>query len=100
MVLSPAPRWLAAAMHGNILPPVEAYTHIYLDKDHTILDYLKPIAAMTETQALEYLVIKDLMLKWPEVFENGRNDLYLSIMLEKDLPSNYRGAWTLSQPEG
>ena len=62
-VTHPDPNWMACALQGGILPPVESYWE--LDKDektpgftnHTrgreLLHDMKPIDAMTEKQAIE-----------------------------------------------
>src|SRR6056297_299285 len=87
-VTRPSPTWLAMAMHGGILPPVEVYWALREDEEahhkaaladlpsgateapaakknfrHTrghLLHETPPVPAMTEEEAMEYLVMKDL----------------------------------------
>jgi hypothetical protein len=61
-VLVPDPNWMAAALDGNVLPPIDTYL-----RDQNVPDgepkehpYAEPIDAMTEEEALEYLVMKDI----------------------------------------
>ena len=65
----PDPNWMACALQGGILPPVEVYWELAKDeaqpdfKKHTrgyLLHNTKPIDAMTEEQAIEYLIMKDI----------------------------------------
>src|SRR6056300_1397891 len=68
-VLVPDPNWMACAMYGGILPPVWVYHELADDeakpdfKKHTrgyLLHQTEPIGPMTEEQAIEYLVMKDI----------------------------------------
>ena len=65
----PDPNWMACALQGGILPPVEVYWALQEDeakpdfKKHTrgyLLHNTKPVEAMTEEQAIEYLIMKDI----------------------------------------
>ena len=60
---------MACALQGGILPPVEAYWELKKDEakpdfvKHTrgyLLHNTKPIEAMTEERAIEYLIMKDI----------------------------------------
>ncbi len=64
-----APVWLGMAMRGGILPPVEVYHALADDEnepgfvDHErgyLLHETPPIAAMSEEQAMLYLIQKDI----------------------------------------
>ena len=68
-VLVPDPNWMACALQGGILPPVESYWELAKDeaqpdfKNHTrgyLLHDTKPVDAMTEEEAIEYLIKKDI----------------------------------------
>ena len=68
-ILVPDPNWMACALQGGILPPVESYWELAKDeaqpdfKNHTrgyLLHDTKPIDAMTEEEAIEYLIKKDI----------------------------------------
>ena len=64
-ITHPDPNWMACALQGGILPPVESYWELEKDEKtpgfvrHTrgreLLHDMKPIDAMTEKQAIEYL---------------------------------------------
>ena len=68
-VLCPDPNWMAAALAGGILPPVDTY-----QRDRAVADgqpkehpYAEPIGQMTEEEAIEYPVMKDIS---PEVWRD------------------------------
>lgn len=93
----PGPRWLAQALAGGILPPIEARL---LDKD--IPDgekknhpYADPIGAMTEEEAMEYLV--KLILPNHIWMDKTSNRKKFVICRRDMLPADdtYRGAWRL-----
>ena len=58
-VLCPDPNWMAAALAGGVLPPIDTY-----QRDRNVADgqpkehpYAEPIGPMTEEEAVEYLVM-------------------------------------------
>ena len=100
-VLVPDPNWMAAALEGNILPPIDAY-----QRDRNVPDgqpkehpYAEPIGAMTEEEAIEYLVMKDID---PQVWRdyNG-NRCVMKIVPVELIPSDrsFRNAWKINQTE-
>jgi hypothetical protein len=92
-VITPDPRWLAMAMAGGILPPVEAYA----SGDRAAIDAAPPIGPMSEEEALEYLAQKDLP---PAVWQNPQgNRRRVVITLKSKLPVSrtFRDAWALVQ---
>jgi hypothetical protein len=99
MILVPDPNWLAAALHGSILPPINTYL-----ADQEVPDgqpkahpYAEPIGPMTEEEAIEYLIMKDIPQK---VWNNpNRNKTYLRITNVENVPSDrtYRNAWKLKE---
>lgn len=100
-VLVPDPNWMAAALEGNILPPIDAY-----QRDRNVPDgqpkehpYAEPIGAMTEEEAIEYLVMKDID---PQVWRdyNG-NRCIMKIVPVELIPSDrsFRNAWKINQTE-
>ena len=105
-VTRPSPTWLAMAMHGGILPPIEAYWALAQDeakpdfKRHTrgyLLHDLYPIDALTEEQAMEYLVMKDIP---PRVWRDYKgNRTILKIIPVSAIPTDRtnRNAWRVSQ---
>jgi hypothetical protein len=98
-VLVPDPNWMAAALAGGILPPIETYL-----RDRDVPDgqpkehpYAAPIGPMTEEEAIEYLIQKDIP---PHVWRDDRgNRTILKIVPVEAVPSvrTYRNAWRVSQ---
>jgi hypothetical protein len=100
-VLVPDPNWMAAALAGNVLPPIETYLR---DRDvpdgqHKEHPYAKPIGAMTEEEAIEYLIQKDIP---PQVWRDYQgNRSVLKIVPVELIPSDrsFRNAWKINQTE-
>jgi hypothetical protein len=98
-VLVPDPNWMAAALAGGILPPIETYL-----RDRDVPDgqpkehpYAEPIGAMTEEQAIEYLIQKDIS---PAVWRDyAGNRCILRIVPVELIPSDrsFRNAWRVCQ---
>ena len=100
-VLSPDPNWLAAALAGGILPPIDTYL-----RDQNVPDgqpkehpYAEPVGAMTEEEAIEYLIKKDIS---PQVWRDYQgNRTIIKIVPVELIPSDrsFRNAWKISQAE-
>jgi len=98
-VLVPDPNWLACALAGNVLPPIDTYL-----SDQEVPDgepkshpYAEPIGPMTEEEAIEYLVMKDIPR---HIWNNeGSNRRLLVITSVDNVPSDrtYRNAWRIAQ---
>ncbi len=98
-VLVPDPNWMACALEGDILPPIETY-----QRDRDVPDgepkehpYAEPIGAMTEEEAIEYLVQKDID---PSVWRDYKgNRTILKIVPVEMIPSDrsFRNAWRIMQ---
>tara|TARA_Y100000996_G_scaffold344570_1_gene282342 strand:+ start:2106 stop:2519 length:414 start_codon:yes stop_codon:yes gene_type:complete len=98
-VLVPDPNWMACALEGDILPPIETY-----QRDRNVPDgepkehpYAEPIGAMTEEEAIEYLVQKDID---PAVWRDYKgNRTILKIVPVEMIPSDrsFRNAWRIMQ---
>jgi len=105
-VTRPSPTWLAMAMHGGILPPVEVYHKLAEDEAkegftrHTqghLLHETPPVGPMTEEEAMEYLVQKDIP---PQVWRDYKgNRQVLKIVPVHLIPTNreFRNAWKINQ---
>lgn len=115
-ILIPDPHWLAQALHGNILPPIEAELEDqktyqdYLDagNDPTKFDwhnidggakhpYAAPIGPMTEEEAIEYLIMKCLPQRvWAD--HDRINRPKFKIVHTETISTNrtYRNAWRLN----
>ena len=110
-VTHPDPNWMACALQGGILPPVESFWE--LDKDentpgfvkHTrgteLLHNSKPIDAMTEEQAIEYLIMKDLPSHVWQDYDKA-NKPRMVICKKSQLPStrSWRNSWKISENLG
>ena len=98
-VLVPDPNWMAAALAGGILPHIDTYL-----RDRDVPDgqpkehpYAEPIGAMTEEEAIEYLIQKDIS---PAVWRDYQgNRAILRIVPVELIPSDrsYRNAWKINQ---
>jgi hypothetical protein len=98
-VLVPDPNFMACALEGDILPPIETY-----QRDRSVPDgqpkehpYAAPIGAMTEEEAIEYLVQKDID---PSVWRDYKgNRTILKIVPVEMIPSDrsFRNAWRIVQ---
>jgi len=98
-VLVPDPNWMAAALAGDILPPIATYL-----RDRDVPDgqpkehpYAEPIGAMTEEEAIEYLIQKDIP---PQVWRDYQgNRSVLKIVPVELIPSDrsFRNAWKINQ---
>ncbi|XAI95359.1 hypothetical protein [Nostoc phage Nsp-JY18] len=113
-VLVPDPNWLACALAGGILPPVETYirdreieerfmaehpgeTFRWSEHGGASHPYADPIPAMTEEEAIEYLIQKDIP---PRVWRDYRgNRCILRIVPVELVPSDrsFRNAWRVAQ---
>ena len=100
-VLAPDPNWMAAALDGNVLPPIDTYL-----RDRNVPDgepkehpYAEPIDAMTEEEALEYLVMKDIS---PSIWlDYICNRTILKIVPVELIPTDrtFRNSWRITQAE-
>jgi hypothetical protein len=98
-VLVPDPNWMAAALAGDILPPIATYL-----RDRDVPDgqpkehpYAEPIGAMTEEEAIEYLIQKDIP---PQVWRDYQgNRSVLKIVPVELIPTDrsFRNAWKINQ---
>ena len=98
-VLVPDPNFMAAALAGDILPPIDTYQRDRLvpdgePKEHP---YAEPIGAITEEEAVEYLVQKDID---PAVWRDYQgNRTIMKIVPVEMIPSDrsFRNAWRIAQ---
>jgi hypothetical protein len=98
-VLVPDPNWMAAALAGNVLPPIDTYL-----RDQNVPDgqpkehpYAEPVGAMTEEEAIEYLIKKDIS---PQVWRDYQgNRTIMKIVPVELIPSDrsFRNAWKINQ---
>jgi hypothetical protein len=116
-ILVPDPNWMAAALAGDILPDVSCYIEdqkviAAYEKEHRSLEgfswkeqggakhpYGKPRGPMTEEEAIEYLIQKDIPTRVWRDYEGNRQ--ILKIVPVELIPSDrsYRNAWVITQDE-
>ena len=107
-VTHPDPNWMACALQGGILPPVESYWE--LDKDektpgftnHTrgkeLLHDMKPIGAMTEEQAIEYMIMKDIPQHiWRDYEKSNKPRLVICTKSQLPQKRTWRNAWRIKE---
>ena len=105
-ILVPDPNWMACALQGGILPPVWVYHELAKDeaqpdfKKHTrgyLLHNTEPVDAMTEEEAIEYLILKDCPDSVWKTYNEG-NRLKMVICKKEQLPQTreWRNAWKIS----
>ncbi|MTI10180.1 hypothetical protein [Curvivirga aplysinae] len=98
-VMHPDPNWMACAIAGDILPPVEVYQQLEIVDGKVTNGHIlheEVIPAMTEEQAVEYLIQKDIP---PHVWmDNTGNRPKFKICKRDQIPTNrnYRNAWSLA----
>ena len=104
-VLVPDPNWMACAMHGGILPPVWVYHELEKDektpgfKKHTrgyLLHETEPMPPMSEEEAIEYLIMKDIPNHIWRTWNEG-NKPKMVICKKEQLPQTreWRNAWKI-----
>ena len=104
-ILVPDPNWMACALQGGILPPVESYWELAKDeaqpdfKNHTrgyLLNNTKPVDAMTEVEAIDYLIKKDVPQSVWKTWNEG-NKPTMVICRTHQLPEHrqWRDAWQI-----
>jgi len=105
-VLSADLNWMACALQGGILPPVWVYHELAKDeaqpdfKKHTrgyLLHQTEPIGPLTEKQAVEYLIQKDIPQHIWRNWNEG-NKPKIVICRKEQLPATreWRNSWKIS----
>lgn len=118
-LLVPAPEWMACALFGGLLPPVEVYHALEFDDGSPVLNrsfhgvdpsqdgltvrnghllhLTPPIAPMSEDEAIEYLVLKDAPR---EVWDADKrsNSARFAICSRDQIPPErtFRNAWRMA----
>lgn len=106
-ILFAEPVWMAAALQGGILPPVWVYHELAKDeakpdfKKHTrgyLLHNTEPVEAMTEEEAIEYLIMKDVPQSVWQTWNEG-NKPKMVICTKQQLPETreWRNAWKIKE---
>ena len=105
-ILVPDLNWMACARAGRILPPVWVYWELAKDeaqpdfKKHTrgyLLHQTEPMPAMTEEEAIEYLIQQILPQRIWQNWNSG-NKPKMVICKKQQLPQTreWRNAWRIS----
>jgi|TARA_E500000318_G_scaffold19558_1_gene20327 hypothetical protein len=105
-ILVPDLNWMACALQGGILPPVWVYWELAKDeaqpdfKKHTrgyLLHETEPMPAMTEEEAIEYLIQQILPQRIWQNWNSG-NKPKMVICKKQQLPQTreWRNAWRIS----
>lgn len=124
-VTTPDPNWLAAAMHGGVLPPVEVYHQLRCEWVHDdgstivtdvqthpgdgwhvgkvlnghLLHIVHPIGPMTEEEAMEYLLQKDVpRAVWADHDRVNFPRFYITDRSNLPETRAFRNAWRLAPP--
>ena len=98
---------MACALQGGILPTVEVYWELAKDeasegfKRHTrgyLLHETTPVDAMTEEEAIEYLIMKDCPQSVWKSWDSG-NKPKMVICRKEQLPGTreWRNAWKITE---
>src|SRR6056300_709003 len=112
MVLVPSPNWIEEAKAGN-LPPIHVYWDLKEDEEKAIAEgrhsefkhdpekwnkqYTAPrIGPLTEEEAMEYLVMKDIP---KHIWAVQYNRPMFRIVKTEEVPSDrsFRNAWRMAQ---
>jgi hypothetical protein len=106
-ILVPDPNWMACALQGGILPPVWVYWELKKDeaqpdfKKHTrgyLLHNTEPMKAMTEEQAIEYLIHKDVPEHvWMNWDEGNRPKMVICRKNQLPATREWRNSWRISE---
>ena len=100
-VLVPDPNFMACALEGGILPPIDAYL-----RDQSVPDgepkehpYAEPVGPMSEEEAIEYLIMKDVPARVWRDYKGNR--CIMKIVPVELIPTDrsYRNAWGINQLE-
>ena len=105
-VMHPDPNWMACAMNGGIVPPIETILAMKEDekrpdfKKHTlgsVRDATKPCDAMTEKEAVEYQIMQSVPKEVWSTWDKG-NYPKMVICRTEDLPKNrkWRNSWKIN----
>lgn len=107
-ITRPSPVWLAMAMHGHILPPVEVYWALAHDeaqpgfKRHHRGHLLHDTPAMrplTEQEAMQYLLMKDVPRRvWDQSIARSNSLQYRFVTIDR-IPTDrtHRNAWRIGE---
>jgi len=112
-IMHPDPHCMAMLMHGNLMPP--AWVKLKLKEDSERSDFVdhkslgndkllhetQPIGALTEEEAIEYLITTDIPRSVWENWNTG-NRQTMVVCSKKQLPQTreWRDAWRIADEIG
>ena len=105
-VMHPDPNWMACALQGGIVPPIETILALKEEaespdfKEHTlgpVRDEAKPCDPMTEEDAVEYQIMQSIPKRVWRTWDKG-NYPKMVICRREDLPKTreWRNAWKIN----
>ena len=99
-VTVPSPEWLAMAMHGNILPPVDVWPISIDENGNAIIPdsyHNDVIGPQSEEDAMEYLLQKDVPSRvWADDTSNTPR-YYICKRTMIPTNSEWRNAWRINK---
>ena len=111
IVMHPDPHCMAMLMHGNLMPPPWVKLQLKADEKRSdftchsdfnghLLHETKPIGALTEEQAIEYLIVTDIEQEVWSNYDKGNRQL-MAICRRDQLPTDrtFRNAWAIDVQE-
>jgi len=101
-ILVPDPNWMACALHGGILPPVEVYHRLETDDNGRIINgrilHDTPlIGPMSEEEAIEYLIQKDVPAHVWQGSQGNRPKFVICRKTQLPQSREFRNAWALKE---
>lgn len=113
-VLVPDPNWMAAALHGSVLPDISSYiadqkTLAEYEKQNGSMKgfnwrdhnpqhpYAEPRGPMTEEEAIEYLIQKDIPQRVWKEYKGNRTIMKIVPVELVPTDRSFRNAWAIAQ---
>jgi len=105
-VMHPDPNWMACAMHGGIVPPIETILALKEEEkrqdfvQHTlgpVRDAATPCGAMTEEEAVEYQVMQSIPIEvWGGWNEGNRPKMIICEKTRLPQTREWRNSWKIN----
>ena len=104
--MHPDPNWMACAMHGGIVPPIETILALKEEEkrqdfvQHTlgpVRDAATPCGAMTEEEAVEYQVMQSIPIEvWGGWNEGNRPKMIICEKTRLPQTREWRNSWKIN----
>lgn len=94
-ILTPAAHWMGLALLGGVLDTIE----VHLLNQPKLSEFIEPCPPLTEEQAMEYLLIKDVFAKHPDLLTSRTNRRrYLIVRADQiNYDRDFRDALSINQ---